>query len=449
MTQPALCRSCFTAFDAPSRAPSCPNCGGRNCVTHDELHTLSLAHLDCDAFYAAVEKRDNPALRDKPVIVGGGVRGVVTTACYIARLSGVRSAMPMFKARKACPNAVIVKPRMEHYRTVSREIRALMLALTPAVEPISVDEAFLDLSGTQRLHGASPATMLAKLATQIETEIGITVSIGLSHNKFLAKIASDYRKPRGFFVIGAAETKTFLEPQPVRLLWGVGKAFAGKLSRDGITHLGQIQAMEEAELLASYGSMGSHIWRLANGLDARTVKPTRKAKSISSERTFNTDISAYEALSDLCWSLSEEIAASLRAKQLSAKTVHLKLKTPQFRLLSRSLTPGGRVASTHAIFNAAQSLLKVEADGQPFRLLGVGVSGLSAADASRDAKDDLFGDAPTATADKVEDVMSQIRARYGKASIETGRGLRAKTKGINKRQSLASQQKPDGETASE
>ncbi|MEM7571038.1 MAG: DNA polymerase IV, partial [Pseudomonadota bacterium] len=404
---------------------------------------------DCDAFYAAVEKRDNPELRDKPVIVGGGARGVVTTACYIARLSGVQSAMPMFKARKACPRAVIVKPRMEHYRAVSQDIRALMLAVTPQIEPISVDEAFLDLSGTQRLHAASPAMVLTKLAAQIEREIGITVSIGLSHNKFLAKIASDYRKPRGFFVIGKAETRSFLAPQPVRILWGIGKASEAKLSRGGITHLGQIQTMEEAQLIARYGSMGQHIWRLANGLDSRSVKPARQAKSISGERTFNTDISDFETLSDLCWSLSEEIALSLRGKALEAKTIHLKLKTPQFRLLSRSATPGSPVRAARTIFNAAQDMLRAEATGQPFRLLGVGVSGLSPAGQGGQASGDLFGDADRQENEKLEKVMSDIRARHGKTSIETGRGLRARAKGVNRRQSLASVQKPGSDRPSE
>lgn len=418
-------------------------------MVHPELHDLTLAHLDCDAFYAAVEKRDNPELRDRPVIVGGGVRGVVTTACYIARLSGVRSAMPMFKAKKACPHAVIVKPRMNHYREVSREIRKRMLDVTPQIEPISVDEAFLDLSGTQRLHGASAASVLAQLASNIEQDIGITVSIGLSHNKFLAKIASDYRKPRGFFVIGKAETMGFLAPQPVTLLWGVGKAFAAKLSRHGITHLGQLQTMEESKLLATYGSMGQHIWRLANGLDGRRVKPERTAKSISSERTFSTDISALETLSDLCWTLSEDIAANLRSKKLVAKTVHLKLKTPQFRLITRSVTPGRTVQSARVIFEMARALLIKEATGAPYRLLGVGVSGLSPVKTSVDAHSDLFGDHDVASANTLENVMANIREKHGKASIDTGRGLRARQAGVHRRQSLASVQKPDAEPGSE
>ena len=181
-------------------------------VAHDELGQLSIAHMDCDAFYASVEKRDNPTLRDRPVIVGGGTRGVVSTCCYIARIKGVRSAMPMFQALKLCPEAVVVKPRFPAYLEASRAIRAMMEELTPSIEPLSLDEAFLDLSGTARLHGAPPAVLLARLTKRMEDELGLTGSIGLSHNKFLAKIASDLDKPRGFSVIGRAETESFLKP---------------------------------------------------------------------------------------------------------------------------------------------------------------------------------------------------------------------------------------------
>ncbi|MDP3633821.1 DNA polymerase IV, partial [Phenylobacterium sp.] len=196
----ALCRDCFHHGDFERR---CPACGSPRIVAHAELDSLSIAHMDCDAFYASVEKRDRPELRDLPVIVGGGRRGVVTTCCYIARINGVRSAMPMFKAIKACPQAVIIKPDFNKYRTESRRIMAMMADLTPLVQPLSLDEAWMDLSGTERLHGAMPAETLARLQTRIEAEVGITVSIGLAANKFLAKIASDLDKPRGFSVIGA------------------------------------------------------------------------------------------------------------------------------------------------------------------------------------------------------------------------------------------------------
>ena len=195
-----LCRDCGRRPHPDAEA--CPACGSARVLRHGELHDLSIAHLDCDAFYAAIEKRDRPELRDRPVIVGGRHRGVVAACCYIARTYGVRSAMPMFKALEACPEAAVIKPDMKKYTAVGGEVRAMMLGLTPLVEPLSIDEAFMDLSGTESLHRASPATTLAKLARQVEDELSITVSIGLSYNKFLAKIASDLEKPRGFAVIG-------------------------------------------------------------------------------------------------------------------------------------------------------------------------------------------------------------------------------------------------------
>lgn len=195
-------------------------CGSPRLVRHAELYKLSLAHVDCDAFYASVEKRDNPELRDKPLIIGGGKRGVVSTACYIARIHGVRSAMPMFKALEACPEAVVVKPNMEKYAKVGREVRQLMLDLTPLVEPISIDEAFMDLGGTERLHRAPAAIVLARFAKRVEEEIGITISVGLSYCKYLAKVASDFEKPRGFSVIGEAEALDFLRNKPVSMIWG-------------------------------------------------------------------------------------------------------------------------------------------------------------------------------------------------------------------------------------
>lgn len=431
---PCLCQNC--AVRVPSDAQRCPSCGSTKLYAHPELLDLTLAHVDCDAFYASVEKRDNPALRDQPLIVGGGTRGVVTTACYLARVHGVRSAMPMFKARKLCPRAAIVKPRMAHYRDVSQAIRALMLEATPQIEPISIDEAFLDLSGTQRLHKASPAETMLRLAQRVEAEIGITVSIGLSYNKYLAKVASDFKKPRGFHVIGRADALSFLASQPVSLLWGVGKAFSRKLERDGITRISQLQAMSASDLQTRYGSMGEHIWRLATGQDSRRVIPQRAAKSISSERTFSTDIRALDTLSDVLWSLSEEVSHSLKSKDLEAKTVHLKLKTADFKSITRSHTPPNAIASARSIFTPARAMLEACADGTDYRLLGVGVSGLgTAAHSAPEAT--LFGQSDTPATEKLEDVMSDIRARFGKTSIETGRGNRARTRGLNRRQSAS------------
>jgi DNA polymerase-4 len=229
---PGFCRDCLTDARAGVR---CAACGSPRVAFHDEITRLSIAHVDCDAFYATIEKRDDPKLRDQPVIVGGGKRGVVAACCYIARTYGVRSAMPMFTARRLCPHAVVVPPDMEKYVKVGREVRRLMLELTPQVEPLSIDEAFMDLTGTERLHRMVPAKALARFASRVEHKLAITVSIGLSVNKFLAKIASDLDKPRGFAVLGGAEARAFLAVKPVGFIWGVGKASEGRLKRDGST----------------------------------------------------------------------------------------------------------------------------------------------------------------------------------------------------------------------
>jgi DNA polymerase-4 len=285
---PGFCRDCFSPV-GPKTA-RCATCGSPRLIRHPELFRLGIAHLDCDAFYAAIEKRDDPSLADKPLIIGGGKRGVVSTACYIARTYGVRSAMPMFQALKACPEAVVLPPAMDKYAAVGRQVRALMLALTPLVEPLSIDEAFLDLSGTERLHGAPPAITLARLARRIETELGITVSIGLSFGKFLAKVASDLEKPRGLSVIGRAEAIAFLSDKPVSLIWGVGKAMQARLAEDGIRTVGALQRMDEKELVRRYGAIGLRLAQLSRAEDDRAVDPSGEMKSISAETTFDSDL---------------------------------------------------------------------------------------------------------------------------------------------------------------
>ena len=215
------------------------------------------------------------------MIVGGGRRGVVAAACYVARTYGVRSAMPMFEALRLCPHARVVRPNMEKYSRVGREVRQMMLALTPLVEPLSIDEAFLDLSGTERLHGLAAAKVLARFAVEVETRLAITVSIGLSCNKFLAKIASDLDKPRGFAVLGAAEAPAFLAPKPVGFIFGVGKVSAARLARDGFAHIADLQKVSEVEMMRRYGEEGRRLARLARGIDARKVSADRETKSVS------------------------------------------------------------------------------------------------------------------------------------------------------------------------
>ncbi len=410
-----LCRDCLTFLQASPRR--CLSCGSPRVLTHNELFTLEIAHIDCDAFYAAVEKRDNPELRDKPVIVGGGKRGVVSTACYIARMHGVRSAMPMFKALKACPDAIVVKPNMEKYAQVGRDIRERMQALTPLVQPISIDEAFLDLSGTERLHKRPPAFVLAQLAQDIERDIGISVSVGLSYCKFLAKVASDLDKPRGFSVIGRKEALSFLKKQPVTTIWGVGKAFEKSLNRDGIRTIGQLQTMERADLVRRYGIMGDRLYFLSRGEDERRVNAGGAAKSVSSETTFNSDLSSYDDLVPVLRSLSEKVSARLKKGGIAGRSIVLKLKTRDFvtRTRNRQLPDATRLADR--IFRVGTELLRRETDGTAFRLIGIGVADLS--DDSRADPPDLVDIEARRRAD-AEAAIDKVREKFGRKAVETG-----------------------------
>ena len=396
----------------------CRGCGSPRLTKHAELYDLRLAHVDCDAFYAAVEKRDNPALKDRPVIVGGGKRGVVSTACYIARIKGVRSAMPMFKALEACPEAVVISPDMEKYVRVGRQVRAMMQALTPLVEPLSIDEAFLDLSGTERLHGRPPALTLAEFARDVERELGITVSVGLSYCKFLAKVASDMSKPRGFSVIGEAEARAFLADQPVTLIWGVGKAFAQTLERDGIRRIGQLQRIDRGELARRYGSMGDRLFHLSRGLDQRAVEPAQEAKSVSAETTFDVDLGEAADLVPILRSLSEKVSTQLKKAGLAGGTVVLKLKTSDFRIRTRNRQLASPTRLADRIFHTGLDMLARETDGTTrFRLLGIGVSDLSAGDAA-DPPD--LVDVHAAKRAKAEGAIDALRDRFGRRAVETG-----------------------------
>jgi DNA polymerase-4 len=412
------CRECFAA--SPPEATRCLHCGSPRLFRHAELHALSTAHIDCDAFYAAVEKRDNPELADRPVIVGGGRRGVVSTACYVARIRGVRSAMPMFKALALCPDAVVIKPDMAKYSAVGRQVRDMMLKLTPLVEPVSIDEAFLDLAGTERLHGASPAISLMRLLKLIENEIGISASAGLSYNKYLAKVASDLDKPRGFSAIGRAQAKQFLANRPVSLIWGVGKAFQEKLERDGINHIGQLQTMERSDLMRRYGVMGARLYELSRGEDHRRVSPDDETKSVSAETTFNEDISDAYELERIMWSLSEKVSRRAKAAALAGLTVTLKLKTADFRIRTRNATLDEPTHLAHRIFETARPLLRKEATGTAFRLIGVGISHLSRREADQEPSS---LDAREAAKTKAELAVDRLRQKFGRHAVERGLGF--------------------------
>ena len=413
----ALCRDCLTEAAPAGRPMRCAACGSPRLITHAERQTLSIAHIDCDAFYAAVEKRDNPNLRDKPVIVGGGQRGVVATCCYIARTFGVRSAMPMYKALEACPDAVVVRPDMEKYAHVGGQVREMMRALTPLVEPLSIDEAFLDLTGTERLHGMSLDRVLAIFARDVEKKIGITVSVGLSYCKFLAKIASDLDKPRGFAVIGEAEALNFLRDKPVGMIWGVGKVMRERLEADGYRLIGDLQRADETDLMRRYGMEGQRLARLARGIDTRDVSAERETKSVSNETTFNGDIADFETLARELWRMSEKVSDRLKESEMAGSTITLKLKTKDFKSRTRARTLNEPTQLATRIFNAARDCLEKEADGTAFRLIGVGVTALT--DASEADHGDL-ADTRT-TRDKArEAAVDSLRKKFGGDAVVRG-----------------------------
>jgi len=413
-----FCRDCLHAGSSETVPGRCPACGSPRLRSHAELFALSIAHVDCDAFYASVEKRDNPSLRDKPLIIGGGQRGVVSTCCYIARQSGVRSAMPMFKARELCPDAVVIKPDMAKYVEVSRQIRRHMDAMTPLVEPISIDEAFLDMTGTERVHKAPPALSLARFARTIEQEIGVTISVGLSHNKFLAKVASDLDKPRGFAVIGAAETLEFLAPKPINLIFGVGKVFYETLKKDGYQTIGQLQQEDPARLIRLYGESGARLARLALGQDARRVSSDGEMKTVSSETTFFRDLASLEELSTELLKCSERLSERLKAKGLVGDTVTIKLKTAGFKLRTRARHLMMPTQLANVLYETGMNLLAREIDGTPFRLIGIGVSGLEMADGTDPG--DLL-EPQVARRAAAERAMDKVRTRFGRTAVVRGK----------------------------
>jgi DNA polymerase-4 len=414
-----LCRDCCSLSDA-DQATRCKACKSPRLLRHSELDQLSISHIDCDAFYATIEKRDDPSLADKPLIVGGGKRGVVTTACYIARTYGIKSAMPMFKALKACPHATVIAPNMQKYARVGGEVKQLMLETTPLVEPLSLDEAFLNLTGTERLHKMKPAQTLAKLARRIENEIGISISVGLSFNKFLAKIASDIDKPRGFAIVGRADAIDFLSARHVGILPGVGTVFASELAREGIITIADIRKQNPRAFAARFGTQGSWLWNLAHADDTREIKPSREAKAISAETTFDRDISAEGELSRILWSLCEKVSARAKAADSGGRTVQLKLKTSNFKIITRrqALHPPTQLA--HRIFDSGLTLLREELKGARYRLIGIGLADLVPTE--RCDEGDMF-DKKGARGDAAERAMDTLREKFGKGAIRKGRAL--------------------------
>ena len=415
---PSLCRKCFNTFNEEGR---CPRCSSPLVVSHSELFDLNIAHMDCDAFYASVEKRDNPDLADKPVIIGGGRRGVVSTACYIARIRGVKSAMPMFKALEKCPDAVVIRPRMKIYAEISQQIRAMMNDITPLVEPLSLDEAFMDMSGTHKLHGAPPAVMLAKLMDRISDNLGLTGSIGLSHNKFLAKIASDLNKPNGYSIIGEAETSSFLKDKSIRLIWGVGASTQKSLEKSGIRTFLDLLRWDRKDLVSKFGSMGDRLWFLARGQDARVVSNSDRIKSISNETTLNENTSNMRVLEGHLWRLCEKVSSRAKSKGLAGTIMILKLKSSNHKIITRRVTLRNPTYLADVLFRSTYPLMEAAIENGPFRLVGAGLSGLClASQAQREPK--LLDDGALNRI-KVERVTDEIREKFGDEAMIKGRSL--------------------------
>ena len=416
---PNLCRDCLSTKCPNNR---CPNCWSPRILHHPELFSLSIAHLDCDSFYASIEKREHPDLADKPLIIGGGKRGVVSTACYIARIQGVRSAMPMFQALKICPDAVILKPRMSLYAKVSKDINQIISELTPSVEPLSLDEAFIDLAGTRILHGASPAEILAKLAKRIHSELGLTVSIGLSHNKFLAKIASDLDKPRGFSIIGKAETRNFLQDKPVKLIWGIGKTTQKLLAASGIRTFKDLMRWDREELGQKFGKMGERLWYLGRGEDKRRVEARVFLKSVSNETTFIEDTSDIDLLYGHLWRMCEKVSSRMKAKGLIGCVVTLKLKTSAHKIITKRTTLREATQLADTIYFVSSNFMRNMDLSHTYRLLGVGVSDLCSV-----KEEDIYSDLLDTKAfkrGKAERASDSIRERFGPDAIIKGRALR-------------------------
>ena len=416
MAETRRCRNCSYAH----AQPQCPECNDRRAISHTELDQLSIAHVDCDAFFASVEKRDDPSLADKPVIIGGGVRGVVSAACYHARVYGVHSAMPMFKALKACPQAVVIKPSIGKYSREGRRIKAMMSDLTPLVQPLSIDEAFLDLTGTERLHGRSPAQSLICLQKRILDEVGVTVSVGLSYNKFLAKTASDIDKPHGFAVLGRADAQDFLKDKPVGFIYGIGPSFAKKLNAQGVFTINDVRKLGDKTMAKRFGDIGLHLSRLSRAEDNRRVSANSKRKSVSSETTFNTDISDLETLKDQLWVICQKTSDRAKGHDIAGRVVTLKLKGKDFKSITRRRTMAQPVQLADTIFKTLEPLLESEATGRAFRLIGAGITDLTKP--VGDAGDLL--DPNALRRGQAERASDKAREKFGANAIMTGRELR-------------------------
>ncbi|WP_069189680.1 DNA polymerase IV [Candidatus Terasakiella magnetica] len=422
-TLPTLCRDCAHSFDDRPESQRCPKCGSVRLLSHPELNELHIAHIDCDSFFATVEKRDNPKIKDKPVVVGGRHRGVVAAACYIARIYGIRSAMPMTRALRLCPDLVVVPPSKDKYGEVGRAVRNLMFEATPLVEPLSIDEAFLDLSGTEALHGGSPARTLVRLIKRIEEEIGITASVGLSYNKSMAKLASDLDKPKGFAILGRAEAKDYLADKPVKMIFGVGAAMEKKLASDGIATIGQLLPYKKIDLMREYGAIGAKLYHFCRAEDERKVTPESETKSISNEHTLDENLHGFEDLKEVLYPICQKISGRMKKAELAGRTVTLKLKTTGFRNISRSRQLPRPTQSGDELYRCSIELLKPLCDGRSYRLIGTGFSMLEDVHQIEPDAPDLFEMAQEQKDQRSAKAIEEIRRKYGGEAIIKGRLL--------------------------
>lgn len=386
----------------------------------------AIIHVDMDAFYASVECLDNPSLKGVPVIVGGlGARGVVATASYEARVHGVHSALPMSRARRLCPQAQFIRPRMARYREKSAEVFSIFREFTPLVEGLSLDEAFLDVSGSLKLFG-DHAKIASQIKQRIQRETGLTASVGLAHNKFLAKLASDVDKPDGLVDVDPEKVHIFLDPMPVSRLWGIGKRTAPRLKALGILTIGQLRRSDISIIRPVLGNRSDHFLRLSRGEDDREVNASRPDKSISHEVTFDSDLSDRTELLAQLQRQAESVARRLRAQGLMASTVVVKIRDPGFHTVTRSASMRAGSNSTQTLYRMARALFEKWRESHrttAVRLLGMGVSGLEHADSS----DHDTGDRLDSRGEqKIDRVFDSINQRYGDAKIVHAQTLRRK-----------------------
>ncbi len=378
---------------------------------------LSIMHCDLDAFFAAVEQRDNPDLVGRPVIVGGqpDSRGVVATCSYEARQYGIKSAMPLAQARRLCPEAVFLPVAMSRYQEASKQVFQIFSTYTPSIEPLSIDEAFLDLTGCIGIFG-SMETIARQIKIRVKSEVGLNISVGISYNKFLAKLATELGKPDGLKMITHADTSAVLHPLPVSYLWGVGEKSRQQLNKLGITTIGQLAEMSPERLERQMGQHARIYWELAHGIDKRLLELDRKRKSMGREITFEHDIADKTELETVLLDLAGQVSRLLRRQHLTARTFTLKLRYQNFKTLTRRVTWSGQSNSEVAIYHAAYNLFyKVFHPGDSIRLLGLYASNLE--ETPELIEGDLFAAAQDKRSENLDHALDQIRDRFGEKAI--------------------------------